>query len=233
MQREKLLAWAEAQIGTTEDPKGSNRIRYNTAYYGREVSGEKYPWCVTFIWCGFQETGLSRLFYDGKKTASCTALMRWAQSKGLFVTSGYKAGDLFLYDWDGDRVDADHIGIYTGKMDANGGYIVIEGNTNDAVKRLSRSGVNILGAVRPLWDEEPSTQTVTLAVRQLSKGDTGKDVEAMQTLLEGLGFSCGRYGCDGDFGPDTANALKDFQKWAGISVDGICGKESWGRLVNG
>ena len=39
-QIEKLVTVASAEIGTTEEPKGSNHIKYNTAYYGREVSGD-------------------------------------------------------------------------------------------------------------------------------------------------------------------------------------------------
>ena len=30
-----LTAWHRAQLGTAEQPPGSNRIRYNDLYYGR------------------------------------------------------------------------------------------------------------------------------------------------------------------------------------------------------
>ena len=28
--------------------------KYNTAFYGREVSGRAYPWCMAFIWWVFR-----------------------------------------------------------------------------------------------------------------------------------------------------------------------------------
>ena len=44
------LALARRELAVTEDPKGSNRVKYNTAYYGWEVSGDSYPWCCVFLW---------------------------------------------------------------------------------------------------------------------------------------------------------------------------------------
>ena len=40
---EKILEIARSQIGTRESPANSDNVKYNTVYYGREVSG-KYPW---------------------------------------------------------------------------------------------------------------------------------------------------------------------------------------------
>ena len=65
MRAEKVLALARAQIGVTEQPAGSNRVKYNTAYYGREVSGAGYPWCCTFVWWLFRQAGAEKLFYGG------------------------------------------------------------------------------------------------------------------------------------------------------------------------
>ena len=65
-----LLTLARRELGVTEDPKGSNRVKYNTAYYGREVSGDSYPWCCVFLWWLFRKAGAAELFYDGDRTAS-------------------------------------------------------------------------------------------------------------------------------------------------------------------
>ena len=74
---EEIIALIEEQIGVTENPSGSNRVKYNTWYYGREVNGSAYPWCVVFIaWC-FNEAGYFDLFMGGQKTASCTALVTY------------------------------------------------------------------------------------------------------------------------------------------------------------
>lgn len=49
----------------------------------------------------------------------------------------------------------------------------------------------------------------------------GEDVAELQNRLGLLGFDAGRV--DGIFGPDTQRALKEFQRNAGLPVDGICG----------
>lgn len=49
----------------------------------------------------------------------------------------------------------------------------------------------------------------------------GDDVADLQLNLGSLGFDAGRI--DGIFGPDTANAVEDFQKNIALPVDGIAG----------
>lgn len=52
----------------------------------------------------------------------------------------------------------------------------------------------------------------------------GDDVTELQRQLSTLGFAAGRV--DGFFGPDTELALKDFQRNAGITSDGVCGRDT-------
>lgn len=52
----------------------------------------------------------------------------------------------------------------------------------------------------------------------------GDDVAELQSRLAQLGFDPVRI--DSVMGPDTANALMDFQANAGLAVDGICGPET-------
>lgn len=49
----------------------------------------------------------------------------------------------------------------------------------------------------------------------------GDDVAAVQRRLGSLGFDAGRV--DGIFGPQTETAVRDFQRNAGLVVDGNCG----------
>ena len=49
----------------------------------------------------------------------------------------------------------------------------------------------------------------------------GDDIAELQSLLGRIGFDCGRV--DGILGPDTDNALRDFQGNCGLLVDGTCG----------
>jgi N-acetylmuramoyl-L-alanine amidase len=57
----------------------------------------------------------------------------------------------------------------------------------------------------------------------------GDDVAALQRTLGSLGFDAGRV--DGIFGPQTHNALTDFQRNAGLTVDGICGPSTLETLA--
>ena len=52
----------------------------------------------------------------------------------------------------------------------------------------------------------------------------GDDVVEVQHRLNALGFDSGRE--DGIFGPNTAAALLEFQRNAGVATDGICGPAS-------
>ncbi len=52
----------------------------------------------------------------------------------------------------------------------------------------------------------------------------GDDVALLQRMLGALGFDGGRV--DGIFGPLVDVALRDFQRNAGLTVDGICGRET-------
>jgi N-acetylmuramoyl-L-alanine amidase len=56
----------------------------------------------------------------------------------------------------------------------------------------------------------------------------GDDVGAVQQRLNGLGFDAGRE--DGIFGKQTSDALREFQRNAGIAVDGIVGPETVAAL---
>lgn len=49
----------------------------------------------------------------------------------------------------------------------------------------------------------------------------GDDVAELQTRLNSLGFHAGRI--DGILGPETTNALKEFQRNVGLAADGIAG----------
>ena len=157
---EKILELARGEIGTKESPAGSNRVKYNTVYYGREVSGASLHWCVVFIWWLFHEGGAPELFFGGNRTAYCPALQNF--HKGQWVADNYKPGDIIFFNFQ-LGFNAQHVGIcesYDGK------YITtIDGNTGSwneanggAVMRKHRHKKYIVGAYRPKYEEE---ETVT------------------------------------------------------------------------
>lgn len=139
---------AATQVGISENPPNSNNVRYNTWFYGREVSGNAYPWCMVFVQWVFAQLGVAL----PQRTASCGALMRAAQMSSQWVTEDYRPGDVVIYDFPGGAA-TDHCGIVESVTDS--GVVAIEGNTgsgSDAdggqVQRRSRAFSVIVGAVR-------------------------------------------------------------------------------------
>ena len=149
--RDAVLAIAEWQVGVIESPFGSNRVKYNTDYYGRTVSGASYPWCMAFVWWVFREAG-----FNLYKTASCTAFVNRYRvyAPRQIVASGFRPGDIVFFDFSGSRKKTEHVGIVAGVVGST--ILTIEGNTgagNDAnggavMKRRRNVGLITVG-VRP------------------------------------------------------------------------------------
>jgi murein DD-endopeptidase MepM/ murein hydrolase activator NlpD len=110
-------------------------------------------------------------------------------------------------------------GLYGGSVDG-----VLDDRTASAVMRLQRrAGIAVDGV--------PGRQTrnalggygrrAPLGRRVLAAGMRGWDVAALQFALAWHGFPSGRF--DGTFGPSLDRALRAFQLWAGLRVDGLAG----------
>ena len=67
----------------------------------------------------------------------------------------------------------------------------------------------------------------------LRRGSSGEYVTLLQTKLIQLGYDLAPYGADGKFGAKTESAVKQFQKDAGLAVDGVVGKNTWAALEAG
>ena len=104
------------------------------------------------------------------------------------------------------------------------GY-TMDGFRNDVKKAMRGAGVT------PTTSQPVAEKTVSVKVRQLSKGMDGNDVKTLQASLIANGFSCGTAGADGDFGNATAAALRKFQTKYGLVADGIAGNATWSKLL--
>lgn len=227
----QLLDIARSDLGLTEYPKNSNNVKFNTWYYGKEVSGSAYPWCMAAVqyWCAKAGVELPL------KTASCGALMRAAKEAGMWVEGDYKAGDIIIFDFPNTSYYTDHTGIcesveqyYITTIDGN------TGTTNESnggqVMRRRRLLKYVYGAVRPRFDEEV-LDTIEMNLPILYKGIEHPAVKVLQAYLNSQGYDCGEV--DGSFGANTDKAFRAFQSDNNLTVDGSCGKQSWTKIYGG
>lgn len=62
----------------------------------------------------------------------------------------------------------------------------------------------------------------------LKNGSSGQQVKDLQTMLNALGFDCGKV--DGKFGKNTDAAVRKFQNQYGLTVDGIVGAKTYEKI---
>ena len=202
----ELLTVARRQLNVRECPLDSNNVRYNTWYWGREVSGNGYPWCMVFVQWVFAQAGVKLPV----RTASCGALMNAAKAAGCWVTAGFKPGDVVIYDFPGGAA-TDHCGIVETEL-PDYGVQAVEGNTSQSgsqsnggmVCRKNRPGKYIVGAVRPVFDKEKEEDDMVIyktlndvpswykaAVQKAMdkdalKGTSGKEINVSEDLCRTL-----------------------------------------------
>lgn len=245
--RSKIVAQAQAWVGLNEADGSHKQIIdiYNSHKPWARGYKLKYTdsWCsgtisALAIACGATDIIPTEVGCE-KHIALFKKLGIWVEDDSFTPLPG----DIVFYDWDdsgkGDnKGHSDHVGIVE---KVNGDTItVIEGNYSNSVKRrtLKVNGKYIRGYGVPKYNAEVkpvettnSKEVCTVEVKVLKNGSKGDAVRALQTLLIGYGYSCGRSGADGSFGPATEKALKAYQKARGLTVDGICGPKTWAKLL--
>lgn len=126
----ELISYALSFVGKTGEEMSKGILS--------PYSGE---WCAKFVSVCYDTCGLIPGVLD-KQYTSCSAIVKHGIENGHFKlrTSGYipKAGDLILYDWNGNLIgnNADHVGIVT---NCDGTYVyTVEGNIGNGGKWESR-----------------------------------------------------------------------------------------------
>ena len=147
---------ALAEVGTKA--KNYKRCKYNTWYYGAEVSGEDYDWCVVFFEWVFHQANAIEMLHG--KTAGAELLGAQFYRDGQLVKSGYRFGDLVLIHWRNAYSDyvpgvkvLNHVGFVV-SVNGDGTVTTIEGNTgspNGEVMIKTRRMDQISCACRPKY----------------------------------------------------------------------------------
>lgn len=241
----KTLKIARSQIGVCEKPAGSNRQPYGKAYGMNGVF-----WCAQYVWwCAWKADGKKTKTIA--KNASAAYIHEQTVSKygGKWIMKKTKQknprkeylkkakqGDIVSFDFGAMDAVRDHVGLVDY---VSGNYVVcLEGNTSKKgsqsnggmVCEQRRHYTEICCASRPRYsdkdkpEEKYTGMLPTLPKRgYFQKGDKGSQVKILQKFLDWCELDTG--GIDGEFGQATKDAVKTFQRFYGLSVDGGWGKE--------
>ena len=167
-------------------------------------------------------------------TAFCEAVRSDGYYPGIYANpdyiNSYYGEDIFkTYDlWLAHYVSSQSRDVKLWQHSETGKVAGISGNVD--VNRCYVDYPAIIAGQKEEAAEEPKADAV-LTMRNLSKGCKGEDVRALQILLIGRGYTCGKYGADGDFGSATDSAVRNYQLDHGLDVDGIAGPATMGSLL--
>ena len=145
-----------------------------------------------------------------------------------------------VYTSGADKGKAYHVGVV---VDAQKSVIEAKGRDDGVVKRPLNAQAGYWNAYgRPSFikaeieDGKPASQPAPAGwelCRLLKKTNPlmkGEDVQAVQAALISKGYSCGSSGADGQYGSNTTEAVKRFQKANGLAADGIVGENTCKKL---
>lgn len=243
---EAEIGYLEKKSNANLDSKTGNAGSNNYTKYNRDlkswtgVGSLSAQWCQAFVdWLFIAAFGLElakKLIYvwtNYTPTGSDAF-----KKRGRYIRRGKgkpKPGDV-IYFYNSSKGRIGHVGIVY-KVTSSKVY-TIEGNTSGAStlvtngggvrkKSYSMSSSYIDGygsvdysAADGMDFTEPETATLKLGDRVLENGSEGDDVKEMQQALIGLGYSCGSYGADGEFGDMTEMAVRAFQAGKGLKQTG-------------
>lgn len=211
------------------------------------------PWCGVFVRDVLTRAGLPNEPSPVSTVAGAQGYQRagrWVPRNG-----DVRPGDLVFFDWKGSQYipAVDHVGLVEA-VNSDGTITTIEGNTQSGrfgnqssgggVYRKKRNRSQIVGFGRPLYSTAPpppppAPNVDWAALRRwcagellnngfgtiptLKRGDKSWYVGGLQRALNivterGLKE-------DGDFGEATEQAVRDFQRFFGLTVDGIAGNQ--------
>lgn len=235
----------------TKNAGSKNYTKFNRDYARLmdDKSAQPEQWCGIFASMMF----VYAFGFEAAKKLLCGYLHKYTptganyfKNKGRYIKRGEgnpKAGDVvFFYSKSKGRIG--HVGIVR-KVSGSKVY-TIEGNTSGANTLITNGGgvcrksyaltsTYIDGYGRPDYASvESGTGEIVafeLGDRLLVNGMEGEDVKELQSALISLGYSCGKWGADGEFGDATEIALESFQREHDCDPDGEFGPITFKALT--
>lgn len=243
--RDKIVAYMRGGLGSVRGDEWHKAMLATYNSYRPLPRGfkmqESNHYCAATASAAFIACGLSEI-----SVIECSAsrMVSLAQEKKIWVEDDAyvpKPGDIVIYDWQDakDYKTTDNKGVpdHVGVVEAvNGGTMsIIEGNRpvgHVARHALDVNGQYIRGFITPDFASaatpEPKTKAwVELPV--LRKGVNGGHVKTLQILLNK--YNKAGLAEDGNFGSKTLAAVKAYQKARKLTVDGVVGALTWGKLL--
>ncbi|WP_158558117.1 CHAP domain-containing protein [Spongiactinospora gelatinilytica] len=232
---DRLLAVARGELGQGERKDGWTRYgQWWAERHGKPDSWAHAAWCDMFLaWCAHQ-AGLINDVGDFAYTLSHAS---WFKQRGRWGRMP-KPGAIVFFDWGGSHnlKKIDHVGIVEAVRGTT--VITIEGNTANRVMRRARSMAAIAGFGYPAYTSKPAcpqpenwTEEIVKQLPTLRKGATGWDVKTVFYLLYARDYGLNDGIDDTQFGVPMDDAVRAFQRHAGLAVDGICGPKTWAALL--
>ena len=125
---QKMLAFAQAELGQAEMPPGSNDSPRIAEYRSATAGSAVGPWCAYFVSWAAKQAG-APVGEMGQGFGAVSALYAWGERTGRALPAGAtpQAGDIIVW---GGR----HIGIVEAVL-PDGRIQTIEGNSSDQVSR--------------------------------------------------------------------------------------------------
>ncbi len=165
--RESIREYAFQQIGITESPAGSNKVKYNDWYYPDFIDKEEkiphkyrthpeeFPWCGTFCSMSYKEGGFGMPPIDTELGVHYVPTLYYKAKAMKWNTLEPKMTDLVIFDFKANNTtDIQHIGLFDCWIEKGISFYSIEGNTSadekgsqsngGAVCRKKRSMANVI-----------------------------------------------------------------------------------------
>lgn len=203
-------------------------------FYGDLV---KASWCATSMSYMLNQLGL--LSKIGKKQENVYQMMKMCEKSGAGtfyyrsnIPSGYviKRGTIvFMLNSDPPMTETSSKHVTSMYEDTvwkgSGNWKGLGGNQSDMIRVSQYVQAKIYAIYIPPYEEEKKTS--------LYRGDKGENVKSLQNDLNILGAydnDGNALAVDGSFGRRTEEAVKRFQKENNLSVDGIAGPQTFGKI---